>query len=206
MLSATEYHMGETVPLATVHEAIFDFCRSREDVVIFGAQAVNLYTTEPRMTQDVNLLSERPGTVARELAAELHQRLGIAARVRELGGGQAYRIYQARKEGGHHLADVRRSEFPLTETTERDGVRYLSLPFLTAMKTLAYSRRRHAPKGATDLADLRRLLLAHSRLRADPTEVTQALQRLGDDGAGLEAWRELLAQPLVADEDVDEGY
>jgi hypothetical protein len=35
MLTATEYHMREPLPLATIHESILDFCRGRTDVVVF---------------------------------------------------------------------------------------------------------------------------------------------------------------------------
>lgn len=32
--------MHEPLPLATIHEAVLEFLRGRDDVVIFGAQAV----------------------------------------------------------------------------------------------------------------------------------------------------------------------
>lgn len=41
-----------------------EFLHGREDVVLTEAQAVNAYVSEPRMTQDVDLLSNR----AREFA------------------------------------------------------------------------------------------------------------------------------------------
>lgn len=49
--------MHEPVPLASVHEAIFEFCRGRADATVFGAQAVNFHVPVPRMSQDVDLLS-----------------------------------------------------------------------------------------------------------------------------------------------------
>lgn len=49
--------MREQLPLAMIHEAVLEFLRGREDVVVFGAQAVNAHVSEPRMSQDINLLT-----------------------------------------------------------------------------------------------------------------------------------------------------
>ena len=49
--------MGEPLPLATLQHAVLEFLRGRDDVVVFGAQAGNAYVNEPRMTQDLDLLS-----------------------------------------------------------------------------------------------------------------------------------------------------
>lgn len=53
--------MREPLPLAQIQEAVLEFLKGREDAVLFEAQAVNAYTNEPRMTQDVDLLSNRAG-------------------------------------------------------------------------------------------------------------------------------------------------
>jgi hypothetical protein len=45
-----EFATGEQLPLATIHEAVLDFLRGRNDVVVCGAQAVNAYVGEPRMS------------------------------------------------------------------------------------------------------------------------------------------------------------
>jgi hypothetical protein len=59
-LTFREFAMREPLPLATIHGAIlFDFLAGRKDVVLFGAQAVNAYVEESRMTQDVDILSTR---------------------------------------------------------------------------------------------------------------------------------------------------
>ena len=63
--------MREPLPLATIHEALLDFLRGRKDAVLFGAIAVNAYVSEPRMTQDIDLLS----TDAKNLADE-YRRIG----------------------------------------------------------------------------------------------------------------------------------
>ena len=49
--------MSESLPLATIQEAVLEFLRGRDDAVMFGAQAVNAYVPEPRMSQDIDLLS-----------------------------------------------------------------------------------------------------------------------------------------------------
>ena len=63
--------MREPLPLATIHDAVLEFLRGRDDAVVFGAQAVNAYVGEPRMSQDIDLISTR----ATELAEELREYL-----------------------------------------------------------------------------------------------------------------------------------
>ena len=197
--------MNEPVPLARVHEVIFEFCRGRDDVVVFGAQAVNLHVATARMTEDVALLVRSPESLADELSAHLHRLLRIAVRVREVKPGIGYRIYQPRKEGSRHLADVRLADVDIGEPVVRDGIRYTSPAVTLAMKICALEKRRFAPKGATDLADVRRLLIAHPELREEQGVVSAAIERLGEPRA-IEAWRALLKEPIVSDDDVDEGY
>ena len=55
-LTFQEFAMGEPVPLATIHDAVLEFLRDRDDAVLFGAQAVNAYVDEARMTQDVDIV------------------------------------------------------------------------------------------------------------------------------------------------------
>jgi len=53
ILSFQEFMSKEPLPLATIQAAVFEFLRDRDDVVVLGAQAVNAYVGEPRMTQDI---------------------------------------------------------------------------------------------------------------------------------------------------------
>src|SRR5437899_8337814 len=99
--------MRETLPLATIQQAVLEFLRGRDDAVVFGAQAVNAYVNEPRMTQDIDLLSPRAEAFARELREHLSQRFQMAMRVRPIGDGRGYRLFQVRKSGNRHLVDVR---------------------------------------------------------------------------------------------------
>jgi hypothetical protein len=70
-LTFREFIMREPLPLATIQDAVLEFLRGRTDAVLFGAQAVNAYVDEPRMTQDVDILSPRAAELAEELRAYL---------------------------------------------------------------------------------------------------------------------------------------
>ena len=96
-LAFREFVMKEPLPLATIHAAVLEFLRHRSDVVLFGAQAVNAYVDEARMTQDVDVISSCAGELAAELRTHLQGRFHIALRVREIGDGKGFRIFQARK-------------------------------------------------------------------------------------------------------------
>ena len=51
-INLREIVMKEPLPLTTIQNAVIDFVRGRDDVVLFGAQAVNVYVNEPRATND----------------------------------------------------------------------------------------------------------------------------------------------------------
>ena len=101
-----EYVTAEPLPLATIHAAVLDFLRDRNDVAVFGAQAVNAYVHEPRMTQDIDLMATHPAELAEKLRSYLAQRFHIAVRVREVAGGRGFRLYQVQKTGNRHLIDA----------------------------------------------------------------------------------------------------
>jgi hypothetical protein len=110
MLSFQEFIMKERLPLATIQNGILHFLRNRDDVVVFGTQAVNAYVGEPRMTQDIDLLSPRAKALGEELRAYLSQKFRIEVRIREVGGERGYRLYQVQKAGNRHLVDLRAVE------------------------------------------------------------------------------------------------
>src|ERR1044072_6003731 len=107
VLTFQEFAMREPLPLATLHDAVLEFLRGREDVVVFGATAVNAYVSEPRMTQDIDLMSTRAAELAEEMRAYLAERFHIAVRVRVIGDGKGFRVFQIRQEGNRHLVDLR---------------------------------------------------------------------------------------------------
>ena len=192
--------MHESLPLSKIHGAVLEFLQGREDVVLFGAQAVNAYVSEPRMTQDVDLLSTRAVEFAEELREHLSETFHIAVRVREIGEGKGFRIYQTRKEGNRHLVDVRPVEnFPETETVE--DIRVLSPLELIASKVISYHARRGRPKSGTDWRDLVFLLLRFPELK-EKVALNLRAKNVGE--AVLETWAEIENQDFeFEDEDED---
>jgi hypothetical protein len=200
VLTFQEFAMREPLPLATIHESVLKFLQGREDVVLFGAQAVNAYVHEPRMTQDVDLLSVRAKDLAEELREYLSEKFHIAARVREIGDGKGFRICQTRKEGNRHLVDVRPIDrFPETQTIE--DIRILSPLELIASKVISYHSRRGKPKSGTDWRDLAMLILQFPELKEKVSENLQA-KNVGE--AILKTWAEIASQDFqFEDEDED---
>ena len=205
VLTFREFAMREPLPLAMIQETLLEFLRGRDDVAVFGAQAVNAYVDEPRMTQDIDLLSIHAKELAEELRELLSQKFHIAVRVREVGQGKGFRIYQVQKKGNRHLADVRPvAQLPETRTIE--GIKVLSPAELVASKVISYHARRGKPKSGTDWRDLAVLLLTFPKLKSEASEVTEILKSSGADETLLQVWRELVAQEIEleeTDEDLD---
>lgn len=195
MLTFREFMMSEPLPLATLHQAVLEFLRDRDDVVLFGAQAVNAYVDEPRMTQDLDLLSPRAEEIAVELRDFLRQRFHIAIRVRSVAKGRGFRVFQTRKGGNRHLVDVQLAE-ELPDAERIAGVLVMSPVALIASKVIAYERRRGQPKAGTDWRDLAMLLLAFPDLKRDAGPVSDRLHALGASPEALADWRELVAQEI----------
>src|SRR5713226_2893442 len=103
VLTFKEFAMREPLPLATIHEAVLEFLRGRDDVVVFGATAVNAYVSEPRMTQDIDLMSTRAAELAEELRQYLSELFHIAVRVLVIGKDKGYRLFQIQKPKNRHL-------------------------------------------------------------------------------------------------------
>src|SRR5229473_3558494 len=119
-LTFREFAMREPHPLAVIHDAVLEVLRDRDDAVVYGAQAVNAYVDEPRMTQDVDIMSPRAVELAEELCRYLNKRFHIAVRVRKVREGLGYRIYQVRKPKNRRLVDVRPvQEFPPTKRVKK---------------------------------------------------------------------------------------
>lgn len=201
-LTFREFVMGEPVPLAEIQATVLEFLRHRDDAAVFGAQAVNAYVDEPRMTQDVDILSPRAAAVAEELRATLASRFDIAVRA----GGRAYRLYQVRKPKNRHLADVRQVD-TLPPTRRLGDVLVVSPEELVAGKVLAYHRRKGKPKSGTDWRDLAVLLLAFPELKVGDGPVRERLEAAGAADAVFKTWAELVAQePLRTTTSSDRGW
>ncbi len=65
--------------------------------------------------------------------------------------------------------------------------------------------RINSAKGPTDLADMRRLLLAFPDLKALEGPVADRLRKSGAPETVLEAWRKIAIEEIVAEND-DDGY
>lgn len=203
VLTFQEFMAQEPLPLATIHNAVLEFLRGRNDVVVFGAQAVNAYVNEPRMTQDIDLLSSGAKELAQELREYLSQQFHIAVRVRQVGEGRGYRVFQVRKSGSRHVVDVRSVE-TLPAARRIAQVLVIAPAELVASKVLAYHLRRGKPKSGTDWRDLAMLLLKFPELKRNPGPVSERLHAAGADPAVLAVWQELVVQEIQpADEDDD---
>src|SRR5436190_6460869 len=194
-LTFEEFAMREQLPLATIHEAVLEFLRGRVDVVVFGAQAVNAYVSEPRMSQDIDLLTTHADSLAEELRQFLSDRFHIAVRVRVIGAGKGYRLFQIAKPRNRHLVDVRNAE-SLPHAERIEDVLVISPPELIAHKVVSYHARRGQPKAGTDWRDLAMLLLTFPELKKEGGSVSQALKSIGVKADVMETWRELVAQEL----------
>lgn len=193
--------MREPLPLASVHEAVLEFLRDRPDAVLYGAQAVNAYVDERRMTQVVDLMSLRARELAEEIRLHLADRFTIAVRVRAVRDGIGYRVYQLLQPRNRHLVDVR-SVTVLPPSRAIGGLQVLAPSDLVAAKVISMAERAKSAKGATDLADLRRLLLAFPSFKTVDGEVHDRLRANGAGAAALSAWRDLVAQDIQpADDD-----
>ncbi len=195
--------MREQVPLATIHDAVLEFLRGRDDAVVFGAQAVNAYVGEPRMSQDIDLASTRATELAEELREYLSERFHIAVRVRVIGAGKGYRLFQIQKPRNRHLVDLRMVK-SLPHAQRIEDVLVTSPPALIAQKVISYHARRGQPKAGTDWRDLAMLLLTFPELKQEKGEVSEALKLVGVKEEVMQTWRKLVAQELVEPEDEGE--
>jgi Nucleotidyl transferase AbiEii toxin, Type IV TA system len=202
VLTFQEFVMREQLPLSTIHNAVFGFLRGRDDVALFGAQAVNAYVTEPRMTQDIDILALHASEIAENLKSHLSAKFHIAVRVRQLKGGRDYRLYQIQKSGNRHLVDIRQIE-QLPQTQQIADVQVLTPVELIASKIISYHRRRGKPKSGTDWRDLAMLLLTFPELKSETGPVYDALQVSNAEAELFDLWRELVATPFEMEDDED---
>ena len=194
--------MGETLPLATIQAAVFAFLQNREDVVVFGAQAVNAWVSEPRMTQDIDLLALNATDLAEEIRQMLSEQFQIAVRVREVKTGLGYRVYQLQKSGNRHLIDIRTVE-QLPSFKRIEGVLIIAPADLIAQKVIAFYKRRGKPKAGTDWRDIAMLLLTFPEFKENPSLVANTLQNAQASAEVLAAWQDLAQQDIqpAADDD-----
>jgi hypothetical protein len=197
-LTLREFAMKEPLPLAKVQEAVLEFLRNRDDSALFGAQAVNAYVDEPRMTQDVDILSTRASDLAEELRSHLATVFHIAVRVREVAGGKGFRVYQVRKPTNRHLADVRQND-ELPPTNLIAEVRVPLPEELIAQKVISMSNRGGQPKADTDRRDAKMLLLAFPKLKTEQGLVLDRLNAALADERAISEWSVLASTEIVTE-------
>jgi hypothetical protein len=203
-LTFREFMTREPLPLATIHDAVLEFLRGRDDAVLYGAQAVNAYVKESRMTQDVDIASNRAEELAEEIRKFLNQRFHIAVRVRRVREGLGFRIYQVRKPENRHLVDVRPvADLPPAQRVKK--VLVVTPPELIANKVVSSVSRQKTAKGLQDRADLRRLLLTFPELKTERGHVADRLLSTGAPETAVAAWKEMVAEEILP-EDEDAGY
>jgi hypothetical protein len=203
VLTFQEFAMQESLPLTTIQNAVLEFLRDREDAVVFGAQAVNAYVGEPRMTQDIDLLSTHAEELAGELRDHLSEKFHVGIRVREIGEGKGYRLYQIQKTGNRHLVDVRPVD-TLPATQRIAQVLVIAPADLIASKVISYHQRRGKPKSGTDWRDLAMLLLTFPHLKREEGDVAEKLKLSGASVDVMNVWKELAAQEIQATDEDDE--
>jgi hypothetical protein len=204
-LTLREFAMKEPIPLARVHEAVFEFLRNRPDAAVFGAQAVNAYVDEPRMTQDVDILCTRAEAFAEELRAHLAATFTMAVRVRIVADGRGFRVFHLTQPKNRHLADVRQVDvLPPTQLVAE--VRVPTPEELIAQKVISYTRRKGQPKGDTDLRDIKVMLLTYPALKQLEGPVRERLIAARADEAILAAWEEVTAMEMTSDDARDDAW
>ncbi len=203
VLTFQEFVMHEPLPLATIHEAVLDFVRGRDDVVVFRATAVNAYVSEPRMTQDIDLMSTRAAELAEEIQEHLSEQFHIAVRIRVIHGGKGYRLFQIRKTGNRHLVDVR-PVASLPESQVFEDVRVPAPPQLIALKVMSHCARSGQPKAFSDMRDLAILLLTFPELKTESGAVRDALGSFGAGEEAMNEWSALVKQEIKPEADEDE--
>lgn len=196
--------MHEPLPLSKIQEAVLEFLQGRDDAVLFGAQAVNAYVSEPRATQDVDIMSTGAHEFAEELRTYLSERFHIAVRTWEVKD-KGLRLYQVRKEGNRHLVDVR-IESGLPESESVENINVLIPVELIVSKVLSYESRRGKPKAGTDWRDLGMLLVRFPELKTADGEVAKLLHERQASDFALGFWQELVEQDFSVDEDDDLNF
>jgi hypothetical protein len=155
------------------------------------------------MTQDIDLMSTRAAELAQELRDFLSERFHIAVRVRMIGEGKGYRVFQIRKEGNRHLVDLRPIQ-TLPQAELIDGIKVVTAAELIARKVISLHSRRGQPKSGTDWRDVAMLLLAFPDLKNESGPVSKILNSLGATEEEMKTWSEVVQQEISKPDDDSE--
>jgi hypothetical protein len=201
-LSFREFMRREPLQLATIQAAVFDFLRDRDDVVVFGTQAVNAYVDKPRITQDFDLMSVFAEELAQELCKHLSQLFYTTIRMRKVKKGQGYLIYQVQNLGNRYLVDITKV-MELPEAQRIKQVLIIGLEELVASKWISYYQWRGQPESWTDWQDVEMILLAFPELKHESSRVLNCLISAGATKKILELWGEVMGIKIELEEDED---
>jgi hypothetical protein len=124
-------------------------------------------------------------------------------RVREIGAGKGYRLYQVQQGGNRHLV-VLRSVINLPLARRIEDVLVMAPAELIASKVISFYQRRGKPKAGTDWRDLALLLLTFPELKQESSLVLDCLQAADADVQILNTWRELVQMEIEPEEEDDE--
>jgi hypothetical protein len=195
--------MGEEVPANLIQDAVIQFMRGREDAVVFGAQAVNIYVSPQRATEDVDIAALDAPSFAEELKQYINKEFFIAVRVRSVRGGIGYRIYQVRKSGNRHLVDVR----PVQKLPPRqmvEDVAVIKPEEAIANKVMSVQARGNKEKGMTDTRDLMGLLRTFPELKTTQGPVHDRLIANNASPEVFTLWQEWVDRVLEPEDEDDE--
>ena len=155
------------------------------------------------MTQDVDILSTRAAEMAEQLCDFLHHRFQVAVRIRRSAQGTSFRLYQVRKPANRHLVNLRQVDH-LPPCSRFREVLVLAPAELIALKVVSMAGRPKTPKGLTDAADVRRLLLAFPELKVEDGLVAHSLQIWGATDKTRNTWRDLVTQEILPEIDPED--
>jgi hypothetical protein len=199
-LTLQEYSMANEVTLAEIHRVVLNFLQNRTDSIVFGAQAVNLYVDEPRMTQDVDVMSTIAAELSELIRSELHQKLHIAARVRSVANEKGFGVFQLRSPSNRHLVDIRQVD-ELLPYRSFEGILVVDPDELVVLKLVSLASRPNTPKGMTDRADLLRLLLAYPSYRTDRLSIDTLLKKRKVSDEVIAIWESVVSSDIQPDAD-----
>lgn len=199
-LTFREFAMRESTPLAAIHDVVLDQLRGRTDVVLLGAQAVNAYVDDARMTQDVDILATDAARLAEELKNKLSERFHLSIRIQIINEKIAYWVYQIGKPKNRHLVDVRKVD-RLPSYRIIDGVQVIDPEELLCQKVVSRIRRLKTAEGPTDLTDIRRLLLAFPEMKTSDGAVAARLAAIHASADVVGAWNDIVEQDILPEDD-----
>jgi hypothetical protein len=199
-LTFHEIIMNDPLPKGIIQQAVVDFLHGRDDAAIFGAMAVNAYIDERRMTEDVDIVSNRAREFADELRRHLGEKFHIAVRIRKVRDEIGFRLDQLAQPKNRHLVDVR-PVVSLPPAQRIEGVLVVTPVEVIVGKVISCVRRKGKPKSFTDRRDLAHMLLRFPELKVEGGAVEQQLVAQGADEQMLGFWHDLVAEEVLPEED-----